>query len=726
MKKKLKKWLKNVPWKAVSLVILAVALICTGIILIWVSTFRIPDLEALRAKALSQSTKIYDRTGKILLYDLNPNLKRTVVPFEEISQHAKDAAIAIEDDSFYSHNGVRPLSFLRSMWVNLWAGYYAQGGSTITQQVIKQSLLTSDKTIPRKIKEWVLAIRLEQIADKDTILGLYLNSIPYGGNLYGIQEASLAFFAKPANNLTIAESAYLAALPQAPTRYSPFGKNKNLLENRKNLVLQKMFENNFITQEELDAAKNEKVEFQSGLNQSIKAPHFVMAVRQYLEDTYGEDMVENGGLKVITTLDYTMQSTAEKITEEYALKNEVNFKASNASVVIIDPKTGNILSMVGSRNYFDDAIDGNFNVAMAANRQPGSTFKPFIYATAFNKGYTPDTVLFDVQTEFSTNCTVDGLPLFEGAVCYHPVNYDDAFRGPMTIRAALAGSINIPAVKTLYLVGISDAIKTAQDMGITSITDANRYGLTLVLGGGSVSLLEMTSAYGVFANNGVRNQYNSIISVQDSFGNMLETTELHPTIVLPEQSALQINDILSDNNARTAAFGSASPLNIPGYDVAVKTGTTNNYVDTWIIGYTPNLVVGAWAGNNDNSPIDKRVAGYVVAPLWRAIMDKILPELPEETFKEPDPLPTDIKPVLRGIWQQTGQDNKIHDILYWVNKNDPRGAQPANPASDGQFNNWEFGVQNWVNQNLLLQASTTELLEELLSTTTERTRRNRN
>jgi 1A family penicillin-binding protein len=720
-----KSWIRRVPWKTILAIIFIVTALTVGSMLIWVSTFKIPDLTTLRAQALVQSTKIYDRTGDTLLYDLNPNVKRTVVPFDQISQNLKNATIAIEDASFYSHAGVRPLAFIRAAFVNLLSGSFKEGGSTITQQVIKNSLLSSDKTISRKIKEWVLSIRLEQIADKDTILNLYLNSISYGGNHFGVEEASQAFLGKHAADLDIAESAYLAAIPQAPTHYSPYGSNLKDLEDRKNLVLKKMLENKFISQDDYAKAVAEKVAFQTGGNQGIKAPHFVMFIKSYLENKYGVDKVENGGLKIITTLDYTMQQKGEELAKKYALQNEKDFNASNTALVALDPKTGQILTMVGSRDYFDTKIEGNFNVATAPNRQPGSTFKPFIYSESFNEGYTPDTLMFDAKIQFSTACPADNLT--SDAPCYSPNDYSGTFQGPISIRNALAGSVNVPAVEMLYLVGIDKAIELSRAMGITTLTDANQYGLTLVLGGGEVSPIDMTSAYGVFATGGIRNPYTGILSVQNSDGTILEQYTPNSTQVLPEQTALQISDILNDNVARSSEYGLSSPLYFPGKDVAVKTGTTNNFVDAWIIGYTPNIVVTAWAGNNDGTPMAKKIAGFIVAPFWRAFMDAVLPTLPDEQFKAPDPVDQTIKPILRGVWpssqqrlltpsanafpQQQQSIPEQHSLLYYVDKKDPLGPAPAYPGNDPQFQNWEYGVRNWfatggvINPKLITPAS---------------------
>ncbi|HAO64872.1 TPA: hypothetical protein DCQ44_02720 [Candidatus Taylorbacteria bacterium] len=706
-----KTWIKKIPWKAILAIIVIVSALTVGSVLIWVSTFKIPDLATLRAQALVQSTKIYDRTGNTLLYDLNPNVKRTVVPFDQISKYVKDATLSIEDPSFYSHSGVQPTAIIRAGLVDLFSGSFKEGGSTITQQVVKNSLLTTDKTISRKIKEWVLSIRLEQIADKDTIFNLYLNSNSYGGNHFGIEEASEAFLGKHAADLDIAESAYLAAIPQAPTHYSPYGKYVKDLETRKNLVLKRMLDNKFISQDEYNKALTEKVTFQPGGNQGIKAPHFVMFIKSYLEAKYGEDKVQSGGLKVITTLDYTMQQKGEELAKKYALQNVTQFNASNLALAAIDPKTGQILTMVGSRDYFDKTIDGNFNVVTAPNRQPGSTFKPFVYAESFIQGYTPETLMFDAKIQFSTACGSSDLS--STPPCYSPNDYSGTFQGPMTVRNALGGSVNVPAVEMLYMVGINKALELSKAMGITSLTDSNQYGLTLVLGGGEVSPIDMTSAYGVFATGGIRNPYTGILSVQDSDGTMLEQYTQNSTQVLPEQTALQISDILNDNNARASEYGLNSPLYFPGKDVAVKTGTTNNFVDAWIIGYTPNVVVTAWAGNNSGKPMAKKIAGFIVAPFWRAFMDDILPTLPDEQFKTPDPVDQTIKPILRGVWPTTlftafssttgevlndGTHNivpKEHSLLYYVNRGDPLGPPPSNPGNDSQFQSWEYGVRNW-------------------------------
>lgn len=695
----------------------ATSLLLLGGILLWAANLKIPDLRSFEQRKVEQSTKIFDRTGSVLLYDVHEDVQRTIVPFDRISRHVKNATVAIEDAEFYEHHGIKPTAILRAILANITSLGYSQGGSTITQQVVKNSILTTDKTIARKLKEWVLALKLEQTLSKEEILALYLNEAPYGGNKYGIEEASRAFFGKTSADLTLAESAYLAALPQAPTYYSPYGNHRDRLDERKNLVLSKMLEHGFITEGEHASAKEEVVTFAPPVDTGIKAPHFVFFIREYLEEKYGRRAVEERGFRIVTTLDYELEKRAEAIVETFARANKENFNAENAGLVAIDPKTGQILAMVGSRNYFDKEIDGNVNVTLA-KRQPGSAFKPFVYATAFSKGYSPGTTVFDLPTQFSTNCAPDNLTSDDG--CYAPGNYDNVFRGPISFRNALAQSINIPAVKALYLAGIPDSLRTARTMGITTLEGPDRYGLTLVLGGGEVTLLEMTSAYGVFANDGVRNPVTGILRVEDANGNPIEEFLPAPYEALPREVARTVTDVLSDNEARTPAFGERSYLYFPGKDVAAKTGTTNDYRDAWIIGYTPTIAVGAWAGNNDNTPMEKKVAGFIVAPLWHAFMQEVLPFVAGEHFKKPEQVDTPGgKPIMRGLWQggesytidtvsrklatnltppETREEHvvtDVHSILYWVDRENPLGPPPTNPDGDPQFRFWEHAVEQW-------------------------------
>ncbi len=724
---KLKHHLKAHTKRDIFVIIASALFIVIGIMILWVSSFRLPDLSSFEQRKVSESTKIFDRTGKVLLYDLHDNVKRTIVPSDKISPFLKKATVAIEDADFYEHGGIRISSIIRAVLANVISGEYSQGGSTITQQVVKNTLLTTDKRISRKLKEWVLAIKLDKTMTKDAILTSYLNENPYGGNIYGVEEAAKQFYGKTAMDLTLAESAYLAAIPQASTYFSPYGKNIDKLEARKNLVLKKMLESGTTTQEEYDVATKEKVVFQQQGKFGIKAPHFVFFVKEYLENILGVGTLDEGGYKVITTLDANLQEKAEDLIKEKAIENLEKYNASNLALIALDPQNGDIVSMVGSRDYFDTVIDGQFNVAISPNRQPGSTMKPIIYAQAFTKGYTPETVVFDLPTSFSTTCDLEGKPLDPAGdpkQCYMPGNYDDLFRGPMTLRDALAQSINIPAIKTLYLAGLKDSLNLAKSMGITSLTNADQYGLTLVLGGGEVSLLEMASAYGTFAKDGIHVAHRPVLQLYDSKGSEIKLPTQKQNQVMPAEVARNISSILSDNVARTPGYGTNSVLYFPTRDVAAKTGTTNDSRDAWTVGYTPNLVVGVWAGNNDNSPMVKKVAGQIVAPIWASFMKQGLAAVPDQRFTPPTPAdPATLKPVMKGIWQggktytidtvsgklateftpfETRKEvpvTSVHSILYWVNKADPLGAAPTNPSSDSQFERWEAPVRKWAVEN---------------------------
>jgi len=657
--------------------------------ILWIALTPTPGLDSFDTRKVTQSTKIYDRTGKTVLYDLNRDIRRNQVPLEDISPYLKQATISIEDSGFYQHGAISFTAIIRSFITDVLTGSFAQGGSTLTQQVVKNSLLTGQKSISRKVHEWILSYKLEQRYSKDQILGFYLNDTPYGGTLYGVEAASRAFYGKSAADVDLAEAAYIAALPQAPTHLSPYGNNRAELDARKNLVLSRMKELGYITDDQYQQAKNEVVAFNPAENGSIIAPHFVFYIEQYLEDKYGSDAV-NQGLNVITTLDTDLQHQAETTVNQYATINETKFNASNAALVAIDPKTGQILAMVGSRDYFDASVQGSYNDALAL-RQPGSSFKPFVYAAALLKGYTPKTAVFDLPTQFSTTCsptdnTNDTPP------CYSPSNFDNQFRGPMTFTTALAQSINVPAVKTLYLAGIQNVINLATAMGIGTLGNPNQYGLTLALGAAEVRLLDITSAYGVFANDGVLNPPTGILSVTDSTGKKLEEYKDQPNQVLDTGVAREMSQMLSDNQARFPEYQPDNPLHFDDYDVAAKTGTTNDYRDVWTIGYSPSIVVGTWAGNNDNHPMVKEIAGYVVAPMWHAFMQYALTKYPVTYFGEAPGIPDSAPPALRGVYIGT---TGAHDILYWIDKNNPLGPPPVNPASDPQFAAWEYPVQLW-------------------------------
>lgn len=616
----------------------------------------LPDPGKLLNRQVPESTKIFARDGS-LLYEIHGEYKRTLVNLDQISPYVKDATIALEDKDFYKHGGISFTGIARSVVVDVLSGKKAQGGSTITQQLVKNAILTNDKSWDRKIKELILAVAIDAKYSKEQILQMYLNEIPYGRNAYGIEAAAQTYFGKPAKDLDIAESAYLASVVQAPTRYNPLGPNRQLLDDRKNTALSLMQQQGYINQNELKQAKEETVNFKNATN-GIVAPHFVMYVENYLAQKYGETSLEEGGLKVTTTLDPHLQEIAEKSVKENIEKESSKYNAHNGALVAIDPKTGQILAMVGSKDYFGDPepagckpgknclYEPNVNVA-TAQRQPGSSFKPYVYVTAFKSDYkySPASMLVDVTTNFGS---------FNGKD-YIPGNYNGQNYGPVSMRQALAGSLNIPAVKTLALVGVNNAVQTAHDLGITSpLEDC---GLSLVLGGCEVRLVDHVTAYSVLANEGVKNDQTSILKVEDKNGQVLEEYKSNPKNVLDPQVAYELISIMTDNNARSFIFGPNSPLTLPDRPVAAKTGTTQNWHDGWTLGFTPSLAAGVWVGNNDGTLLKKAADGVVVAaPIWHQFMQQALAGTPAENFNVPSGiqqisvdsvtglLPTDLTP----------------------------------------------------------------------------------
>ncbi|MCK5211162.1 PBP1A family penicillin-binding protein [Candidatus Parcubacteria bacterium] len=680
----------------------------------------VADISKLTERIVPQSTRIYDRTGETVLFELYGEEKRTEIPLIEIPDFVKWSTIAIEDKKFYEHGGISLWGIFRSIVWNKIRGKPIAGGSTLTQQFVKNAILSSERTITRKLKEWILAYRIEKTYSKDEILGMYFNEIPYGSTAYGVEAASQLYFGKSVRDINLAEAAILAALPQAPSKYSPYGPNRDLLIGRQQYILGLMVEQKFISVDQADEAKQYILDFQPPTS-NIKAPHFVMYVREMLSEKYGEKMVEQGGLRVITTLDLYKQNIAEEIITEHAEENDEQYEATNAGLVSLDPKTGQILAMVGSKDYFNDEIDGQVNI-ITSLRQPGSSMKPLIYAAAFQRGYTPNTILYDVVTNFSN----------DKAEPYEPHNYDLREHGPVTIRKALAGSLNIPAVKALYLAGVDNVLDLAQDLGYTSLEERDRYGLSLVLGGGEIKLLEHANAFGVFAREGVSHPITSILRVEDSTGKTLEEFEEDKDKkVLDPGIARLINNILSDNASRAYAFGERNWLTLGNRPVAAKTGTTNDYRDAWTIGYTPSIVTGVWVGNFDNTKMKRGAAGGVVAaPIWHDFMERVLGDTPIESFKTPEIKKTN-KAILDGE-VGTAQVIKIdkisgllatehtpehlieektffepHSILYYVNPKNPLGDIPKNPGNDPQFELWESRVLTWAEKELASSTNAT-------------------
>ena len=694
---------------------------------IWLRT-SLPSPDKLLERAVAQSTKIYDRTGKTVLYEIFAGQRRTLVKLEEIPQELIWATIVNEDKNFYQHQGFNLRSMVRALLIDLIRGGKFQGGSTITQQFIKNAFLSPKKSLIRKVRELILAYQIEKRFSKNQILQMYFNEIPYGSNAYGAEAASQIYFGKSVRDLTLDEAALLAALPKAPTYYSPSGEHRDELVERQKYILDLLAELNYIPKERVESAK--KVDILNKIitrKENILAPHFVMYIKGLLTEKYGQRLVEQGGLKVITTLDLDKQRAAEQAIQNWAEKNQKNWGASNAALIAFDVKTNEIVAMVGSKDYFDEKIDGQVNVVLRP-RQPGSSFKPIVYSVAFEKGYTPETILFDVLTNFG--------PSGSENKDYIPKDYDEKERGPVTMRQALAGSLNIPGVQTLYLAGLNNVLNLAQRMGYTTLTDPSRYGLSLVLGGGEVKLLEHTSAFGIFAREGKKMPITAILKVEDSQGRILEETNpetLTAQEVLSSQISRQISNILSDNQARSFIFGPQSKLFLPDRPVAAKTGTTNDWLDGWTIGYTPSLVAGVWVGNNRNQEMKKGADGVqVAAPIWNDFMKLALANTPPENFNPPDPVQVD-KPILRGelpdeitvkIDKASGKlateltppsfviektFKGYHSILYYVDKDNPQGSMPTNPEQDPQYQRWEDAIKKWLkNQKSGLEIPPTE------------------
>ena len=612
---------------------------------------QLPSPTKLISRDVELSTKIYDRNGE-LLYGVHGEKDRVLVKLEDIPLFLRQATIAMEDKHFYQHKGFDVEGYLRSLKFIL-TGQGLAGGSTLTQQLIKNALLTPERTLTRKIKEFILALQIERRYSKDEILQMYLNEVPYGGQAFGIEAASQMYFGKHTKDLTLAEATMLAGLPGAPTRYSPYN-DPEAAKWRQEQVLRRMVEDGYLTKEEADVAAAEELNYKP-LGANIRAAHFVMYVRQILEERYSSSLVQEGGLKVTTTLDVKMQEQAEHIVYEEVNK-AAGLLVGNGALLAMDPKTDQILVMVGSKDYFDVTTDGNVNVTIR-DRQPGSSIKPVTYVTAFKQGYTPAALVMDVKTTF---------PGGEGLPDYKPENYDGKFRGPIQFRYALGNSINVAAVKVLKLVGIPAMLETAHAMGITTLNEPERYGLSLTLGGGEVKLLDMCTVYSTFATGGVRHDPVAILKVEDKDGRVLE--EWHPTEgqrVLTLEHAYLISEILSDNNARVEAFGEWSPLRIPNYQVAVKTGTTDDKKDNWTIGYTPSLTVGVWVGNNDNTPMHPRLASGITgaAPIWSRAMKEFLPKFPKENFSRPEGIVTATVDKLSGLLPGEGTEATREEIF---------------------------------------------------------------
>ncbi|MBI4037717.1 penicillin-binding protein 1C [Candidatus Curtissbacteria bacterium] len=656
------------------------------IIGIWYFTKDLPSPRALEERQVPQTTKIYDRNGK-LLYNVYTDENRTIVPLSEVPDTLEKATIAIEDKDFYKHKGFDIYGIIRAAESTVFKGNL-QGGSTITQQLVKSAFLTPERTINRKVKELYLAFRVEMAFSKNEILEMYLNQVPYGGTAWGASAAAEQYFGKKVEDLSLGEAALLAGLPQAPSYFSPFSGNPQRAKDRQLAVLRRMVEDGYISQEEANAGAGEELKFKSAAT-DIKAPHFVMYVREYLAGKYGETVAAQGGLKVTTTIDLDLQEKSESIVRENIEKLKP-LRVGNGAALVTKPKSGEILAMVGSRDFFNVDEDGNVNVTVA-QRQPGSSIKPINYGLALDrKLITPATIIIDVATTFSG-----------GPSPYRPVNYDGKYHGPVTVRNALGNSYNIPAVKVLALNGVDEMVKKASEMGINSLTDPSRYGLSLTLGGGEVKMTEMATAFGVFANQGERIDLVPVLKVEDSRGKILEEfKQKSGKRVLSTEASFLISSILSDNGARSSAFGPASLLNIKGKTVAVKTGTTDDKRDNWTIGYTPSYLVATWVGNNDNTPMHPSLSSGVTgaAPIWNAVMAEVLRDKVNEAFKVPSGV------VAREVCSTTGgaksekcsnrteyfiagtepKKDSFAKAKVWIDKTTGQVVEPGSPNAEEQ------------------------------------------
>jgi penicillin-binding protein 1C len=650
----------------------------------------------------ADATRIYDRKGA-LLYSVYEDQNRTYVPLSDTPKYLQQATLSIEDKDFYKNRGFSVLGYMRAIRDALLLRGVT-GASTITQQLVKNVLLTNERSLPRKIKEFILAIQVDNKFSKDQIFEMYLNNISYGSAAIGVEAASETYFGKKVKDLDLAESAFLAGLPQSPSRYSPFT-GERLYVGRTKAVLKQMWQNKIITSEQEAAALAKISVYKFSRKQTqIKAPHFVLYVKKQLEEQFGEQYVMTGGLQVTTTLDYDIQKKAEEIVKDEVDKLK-KYNATNAGALVTDPKTGEILAMVGSKDYYDEKIDGNYNVVTQANRQPGSSLKPIIYATGFEKGYTPATMLMDVKTDFPTDDPTQPI--------YTPVNYSGKFTGPVQVRFALGNSLNIPAVKMLALVGVKDAMQKGYDMGIMNWEPTSDHlksvGLSLVLGGRETTLADEVTAYGVFANKGVRQDLISVLKVTDSREKSLfEFRKKDGPHVLSEEVAFLISHILLDNNARTQEFGSNSYLRISGKTVAVKTGTTDQKRDNWTVGYTPSFVVGVWVGNSNNTPMNPAITSGVTgaSPIWNMLMTLVLKGREDEQFQVPANVSAMQVDSIFGGLPLGGQPTRTD---YFMKGTEPTTTSPIyqkdfyvikeeDPVSKDGKNRWQEGIDVWIEQ----------------------------
>jgi 1A family penicillin-binding protein len=652
----------------VSLSVTLFLIIAAMVMMVWFSKDLPTPTTVVRRDGFT--SRIYDRNGE-LIFDLYKDTKRTPVVWDNVPDILKKATISIEDKDFYKHKGFDPLTPFRILKNVIFRGRLI-GGSTLTQQLVKNVLLTNERTVTRKIKEFILAVQIDAKYKKDDILLMYFNEAPYGGAAWGVGTASEIYFAKPIQDIDLAEAVILAGLPQRPSVYSPFSKTPTAYIARSEQVLRRMVEDGYISTEESEKAFEEIKNYKFNENKSKNtAPHFIHWLKDILEERYGEAAIEGGGLKITSTLDMKMQNEVQTIVGEEIDKAE-KLSISNGAALVIDPRNGQVLAMVGSRDYFSTKTDGKFNVVTQALRQPGSTIKPITYLTALKKGFTAESMIMDTPVTFK------GIA---GQKDYSPSNYTGKFVGPLSIRKALGNSVNVTAVKVLAMVGVENMLRQAYDMGISTLAPTKenmaRFGLSVTLGGAEIKMTELAAAYSAFANQGKRTDLFGILKVEDKDGRVLEdnTKEMvsYKQVISP-QEAFIISHILADNSAREITFGANNALNIPGYQVAVKTGTTNDKRDNWCIGWTPNLLSLVWVGNNDNSPMGKVASGVSGAsPIWRRIMLSNLPTRTKQDFPIPDKI---ISMEVDSVSGYPAHDGFSSKMGYFIDGTQPKTQDP--------------------------------------------------
>lgn len=707
----------------VALILLAVGVVTILVLFVWYSKDLPSPTKVVRRDGYS--SKVYDRNGNAL-FDIYNDAKREPVVAEDIPDYLKKATVAVEDKSFYTHSGIDLLTPFRII-KNIFYFGKITGGSTLTQQLTRNVLLTTERSLTRKIKEMILSIQIDAKYSKDEILLMYLNEAPYGGNSWGVGPAAEQYFGKKVKNLNLAECAILAGLPQLPSVYSPYSSTPKAYIDRTKHVLTRMVEDGYITQELADATIEEVNNYKFGSEDSTtKAAHFVFWIKDLLTQKYGAEVVENGGLKITTTLDLELQEQMEKIVSEQIDASE-KLGITNGAALVLDPINGQVLAMVGSRDYFSTKTDGNFNMVTQALRQPGSSIKPITYLAGLQKGMTAATMLMDAPVTF---------PGGAGQKNYSPENYNGKFNGPMSLRNALGNSINTIAVKVLANVGVKNMLTLAYKMGLSTLEPTNenlsRFGLAVTLGGAEVKMIDLASAYTAFANGGTSMQPVGILKVEDNNGRVLEEYKApEGEKVMTEQEAFIISNILSDNSARSMTFGAINSLQISGYQVAVKTGTTNDLRDNWTIGWTPNLLTAVWVGNNDNSPMGKVASGVSgAAPIWRKIMLFELPKREKQDFSIPsgiinidvdavsgypahdgfvskkeyfidgtqqsvsDPIHVNLKICKGSTGLATPEDvmNGNYDTKEYFN------FKEEDPVSTDGTNRWQVGIDKWISE----------------------------